>query len=267
VTSLEGRETRRVWHDDGIHEFGERVFVPSFALRQALAWWVGAELVRRHPATIRLIEVFPHQYGSALTVWDTSQGEDPSGRALAFLTVGESFHITPLVEPALEGRLNWMDVLLAPNRRFDVVERLEGQLRLTPPAATPSTTAASIGPRVIAAFLQRTALERNRWVVTNGAFEEDDGTGTRHVLFDLMPEVAADRDRHQPGRHPLDLVETRYWFLGPIKDDEAGLPVRAVDTTDGRIWLDGRCVSLMDEFQRHGRNLDRVVSAVMPPAM
>ncbi|MHA6510731.1 TY-Chap2 family putative peptide chaperone [Tessaracoccus sp. Y1736] len=262
---IAGRQ--RVWHDARIHEVGESTFVPTFALRQALAWWVGAELVRRHPDSIRLIEVFPHQYGPALTVWEKSDDAHAPGRGLAFLTLGESFHVQPLLEPALDGRLNWLDVLLAPNRRHDVVERLEAQLQLTPPTSTPSATDSSIGPRVIAAFLQRTALDQDRWVMTNGAYEDDDGAGVSDRLFESMPEVALDATRHLPELHPLGLSQSRYWFLCPIKNGEAGPPVRAVDTTAGVVWLEGERVSMMDEFRACDRSLDRLVSSLMPPAL
>ncbi|WP_371811096.1 hypothetical protein [Tessaracoccus sp. MC1865] len=224
--------------------------------------------MRRHPDSLRLIEVFPHQYGPALTVWKTPEGRIGShGHPLALLTLGAEMHITPLGEAALEGRLNWLDVLLAPDRRFDVVERLEVQLHLSPPASTPTTRAMSIGPRVIAAFLQRTALERDRWVLTNGAFLDDEGSGAHGELFDSMPEAAKDRTRHQPKGHPLELVASRYWFLCPIQGGEAGAPVRALDTTEGIIWIGDRRISMMSEFERLGRSLDRLVNEVMPPAM
>ncbi len=101
-------------HDDATHEAGVTIVVSTFALRQALAWSVGAEHVRRHPNSIRLMKVFPHQYGPALTLWEKRAALPPPtsrsarrddalapGRGLAFLTLGESFHIQPLVEPAL----------------------------------------------------------------------------------------------------------------------------------------------------------------------
>ena len=249
-----------------LHEVGERVVVPTFALRQSLAWWVGAELVRRHPETLRLIEVHPHHYGPALTLWEERRDAPPGG-GLAFLTLGAHFHITPFGgSPNGDLSFNWLEVLLAPNRRHDIVERLETHLGMAPPPSTPSTVATSIGPRMIAAFLQRTALERDLWVMSSGAYQDEDDSATNEALLRQQPEVAADLDNHDPARHPFGLVASRYWFLSPLHNGEAGPPIRAIDTTAGIAWVDGVKVSLMDEFRAGGRSLDHLVSSVMPAA-
>ena len=74
--------------DGPLHVTGEQVTVPSHAMRQALAWWVGAELVRRHPNELRLVETFPHQYGPALTVWQKA-ADGRGGKPRLLLTLGK----------------------------------------------------------------------------------------------------------------------------------------------------------------------------------
>lgn len=256
---------RRPIFAEPLHTLGEHLQLPSHSMRLALAWQVGAELVRRHPDNLRLIETFPHQYGPALTVWQMEAGS--SGLPVLLMTLGEWTHITPLGTNWDAGRFNWLDVLLADNRRAYVVAQLESVLGLSAPVATPATTEASIGPRVLAAFLARTALTPHRWAVAGGVFVDDDGQGTHEELFQAMPLVANDTTKHRPAEHPLALAESRYWFIGPVKDGSLSVPVVAMDMFAGRAWRGESEVDLLALYRRRGDKLDPVVNDVFPPAL
>lgn len=251
--------------EEPLHSTGERVQVPAFATRQALAWWVAAELVRRHPTELRVIEAYPHQYGMAITLVRRQQESHYSPYTwAAYFTLGPSFH---LVTPK-GGGFNWLEVLLAQERRKYVVEQLEADLELPPPRATPSTTASSIGPRVISAFLARTALGPAHWIMRCGAFDSDDGPEAVSDLFSAMPGVEVATGDFDPSRHPLRLPQSRYWFLCPLdKRHNPGEPVLAMDCFDGRIWTDAvQGEPLLPWFDRVGRKIDALVSATFPPA-
>ena len=134
------------------HSVGEEgLDVESDALRQALAWQVAAELVRRHPKTLRLHMAYIHQYGPALMPMRMR----PSGdwRPVHLMTWGKSMHISPVNGGWSNGRFNWLDVLLAPDRRTYVVEALERVAGLPSPQATPATVMQTIGARLVLSLI------------------------------------------------------------------------------------------------------------------
>lgn len=235
-------------------------------MRLALAWTVGAELVRRHPHQLRLIDTSPHTYGPALTVWRLAGFH--KGPCL-YMTLGKEMHLTPVnTNWEGSGRFNWLDVLLTTNRRSYVVAQLEQVLNLPSPNTTPATTHTSIGPRLVAAFLTRTALNQPRWTVTGGVGADDDDIFVRDDLFRAMPQVAEDATTHRDVEHPWELAQARYWFLRAAKNSKpAASPVLAIDMFAGQAWTDSARFDLPDLYRKGGRSLDRVIAAVFPPAL
>lgn len=250
------------------HSLGERLMIESDALRQSLAWQVAAELVRRHPKTLRLHMAYIHQYGPALIPMELRAD---GWEALHRITWGKGMHITPfgaaLDTGAPEERFNWLDVLLAPNRREYVVAGLERQAGLTAPASTPETTRATIGIRVVAAFLSKSAIAHEmRWVAVNGVIEDDDGSSPAHHLFAALPGVQAD----WTSRDPKDEWATsRYWFIlhnDGTSDVDRQAPVAAIDFVSGTLWsTDGLSHDLLAEYAANGRQVDTLVSRYLPP--
>ncbi len=252
--------------DEPLHTTGEHLYVRSFAMRQALAWWVAAELTRRHPTQLRVVEAHVHQYGMAVTVVSRGTSGLDGWTVAAFLTLGESFHITPDHSDWSRGRFNWLDVLLAADRRGYVVNQLESVLALSPPRATPPTAASSVGVRLISTYLDRTALGPTRWVFLNGATVDDDSGSPAERLFEALPEVHADRAHHTADDAVWHMVETRYWFLCPVNAaDEAGPPVAAVDTAAGIAWNEHGRIELLPAYHRVGNKIDALASQVFPP--
>ena len=235
-----------------VHGLGEPLMLPSLAMRQALAWWLATELVRRHPREAPSIDE-EHRYGVMLDV-------SVAGRRISLATDG---HITPHVEPLdMDSRLNWLDVLLAEDRRTYVVEQVERVLGLESPRRTPQTTNVSVGPRLLAGFLSKTALQPLQWQACCGyRYFHDDGSSPFEQMFEAMPAVDADR---RAGRH----AEGDYWFLCRTRDMwEPGEPVAAVDVVSGRAWSgEVGPINLMTKYEQLGRSLDALVSAVLPPA-
>ena len=86
-------------------------------------------------------------------------------------------------------RFNWLEVLLAEDRLNYVVRQLEQLHDLPSPATTPPTVRRSIGPRLIAGFLQRTALGPRSWIAVNGMLDSEYGAEVRQELFDSIRNV------------------------------------------------------------------------------
>lgn len=269
TASNEGPNARRTepfqWLEPA-HSMGERLAIRSEALRQALAWQVAAELVRRHPKTLRLSMAYIHQYGPALMPMELRA--DGHWHALYFLTWGTGAHITPVGRDWSNGRFNWMDVLLAPDRRAYVVQEMERQVGITSPSTTPPSTTSTIGIRFIAAFMAKTALApRVKWLAVNALIEDDDGTAPAEKLLAAFPAVQADwASRDAEG----EWATSRYWFVVPVEspsdDVYEAAPVAAVDFVSGTLWTsDGKRRDLMAEFVKHGRHVDALVSRYLPP--
>lgn len=261
-----------------VHRLGDtELFIDSDALRQALAWQVATELVRRHPTRLRLYMGDIHQYGPALIPMIDlgEQGPTRQWGELFLMTWGEGCHITPtsLAQRVgfddhlfADGRFNWLDVLLAPDRRQYVVAELERQAGLRPPARTPSTTRATIGARLVSAFFSKTALAPQfRWGATNARVESDDGIFLDEQMLNAMPAVKSDWAR----RDQKDMWSTaRYWFIchGNPESGETWAPVAAVDFVSGILWsTDGTRRDLMALYTKHNRKIDALVSRYLPP--
>lgn len=257
-------EIRMVWYDERLHELSSTVIVSSPSTIQALAWWVAAELIRRHPHELMVVEAQPASgLANALIL---VQRDDPDQNTLARLWfTPEPAYSTPHDEQ-VTGHLSWLEILLAPNRRTDVVERIEIQLGLQAPRQTPPTDVRSIGPRVLAAFLQRTTLERPLWAVSNGAYANQDDAGARNDLFASMPAVRDDRSGRYAGVDEYRASQ-HYWFIGPVVEGKARTPVAAINTAAGLAWHHGQRFDLLDLYERANRHIDAVVNSALPRAL
>lgn len=247
-----------------LHHKADGLEVPAVATVNALAWWVAAELVRRHPTEIQIAEESPWSgWWNALVVLRTG---GPEPKRLCFLRLSPSSGFLPLVASPMGGGINWAEMLLVPNRRDDVVLRIEAQLGLTPPRQTPSTTARSIGPRILAAFLQRTSLERQLWAFGNGSSVDQESVGPNEELFNSYPLAAQDRAARYPDADRFRSSQ-HYWFIGPVIDKTARPPVTVINTTEGIAWFDGHEFDLLALYKRFGSKLDPVVNLVFLPAL
>lgn len=248
----------------------------SLGMRAALGWWVVAELMRRHPGRLHLQEESGH-HGQCLSVGNL-RTQSPGGwdSAYLFMPLGNNF----VIHAHGPGGDLWMggaDALLAGNRRADVIFPIERVMGLSAPAVTPQTTQESIGQRVIAAFLQRNALERGNWWVSNGApIDDESGTCVQEQLFRTLPTAAADAEVRS--KESSNSAERRYWFLMPVLKEnevqlgfgisgELGPPALALDLVAGVLFTEHGRLPLLPEFNRMQRRLDLLVSTVMPSAL
>lgn len=255
--------------DELLHFAGEEWSVQNTQLSTTLAWWVAAELVRRHPGELRVIETHPGggQY-NCVSVYRITDEDGPE--VVVHMNVDAGAHLThgSWFDRGDDERFNWLEVLLCDNRRSYVVEQLERLGGLSSPTPTPRTTSESIGPMVISAFLERSVLGPARWTATNGVADSDGGLEVRRQLFDQFPDAAGHVSSVEGG---LDgYGEYRFWFVGPAGDaGEFSLaePAFVVDTWTGHLWARGRDrIDLLEGYTTVDRSLDALVSSACPPA-
>lgn len=257
------------------HDVGERTTIPRHSIRQALAWTVAAELVRRHPDDAIVLETHPGggQY-DCVTVCARSSGEEsqwPGGwRTIVDMNKEPGGHLTHRSwhGQSERGRLNWLEVLLSEDLRAEVIEPIERAEGWPSPSTTPSTVGGSIGVRVLAAFATRVSLSRKPWILLNGYVDSSGGDGgARDDLFRSIPSADHDRATRQAD-DLFGIPEYRYWFLVEGETALDGVPRLAVDTFNGLAYRpDGETAEdLLKLYREHSRLLDRVVSDVCPAA-
>ena len=106
--------------DVRLHELGEEVSLP-YPVKRALAWWIAAEMIRRHPADIRVIE--NHPGGGAYDCVSLYRRDTDQPIVLMNLE-GHITHQPWFDNPDFkrhdevdDPRFNWLEVLASENRR------------------------------------------------------------------------------------------------------------------------------------------------------
>lgn len=249
--------------DVRLHELGERVNLP-YAVKRALAWWIAAEMIRRHPDELRVIESHPGG-GQYDCVSLYRRGSEDA--LVAHMNL--EGHITPaswFADPrdpgnaeVADARFNWLEVLAAEDRRRYVIEALEGACGLASPHRTPSTVTKSIGPRLIARFASAAAFTSRTWHIRNAVHDSSGAWwGVNAWVHDITGPgfEAVEGDLHgNPGY--------RYWF---VLDAECAAAA-VVDVDRGVAWRRDRPAvahELMDLYASYRSRIDRVMCDVLP---
>lgn len=217
------------------HAAGEQVRVPR-PVAEALSWRVAAELVRRHPDELCVIETHPMtgQY-DCLTILDRNRTHQ--GHPVVQMNRMPGGHVTPRSWFSTNAeRANWLDVLFAEHMRREIVIPLEHMEGLSVPTETPPTMPTSIGARVIAAALW-TRLATSPLTAHNGVLDSSGmfGSGIRTGLFSAFAGLASEIAGHDPDElvgHPA----YDYWFLTGTVDGAADQPIIGIDTRRGLAW-------------------------------
>ena len=249
--------------DPGLHGLGERIDLP-YPVTRALAWWLAAELVRRHPKELRVIETHP---GGGQSDCVSLYRRDAHMELVAHLnlnghiTHASWFHQTGAQRdsPVSDARFNWLEVLAAQDRRSYVVEALEGVCGLSRPAKTPSTERRSIGPRLLARFASAATFTTRRWEIRNAFL---DTSGDISGPQNWVGQMEGPRFERVEGDF-LGEPHYRLWAVLDHKDR----PAAAVDVDLGLAWRrdqPGVTHDLMDLYAQHGSRIDKVMAKVLP---
>ena len=251
----------RLHLDAQLYALGESVQVP-YPLARAAAWWVAAELIRRHPKRLTVVETHPGggQY-DCVSVYRTDTA--PSTGLVVFLNVAG--HLThehwfgSTDSSGEDDRFNWFEVIATPNRRRYVVEQLERVEGLTSPTSTPRTVRGSIGPLLLSHLATTMSIRRDGWDIRN-AFHDSAGDwsgvlewsrSVPGIAFEAMPDDFANEPAY------------RYW--GVLDPD--GQAAAIVDVRRGLAWRhdgDGIAIDLLGLYSAQQRRLDRVAQVVLP---
>jgi hypothetical protein len=219
-------------------------FFPSRQVVIALSWRFGAELIRRYPRRLTLIETHPNGIYDCLTVVD--RAGKPAFECIHMNRWGAITIFFGNGEDTIGGqRPTWDEILRADDLRRPL-DRLCEQARLPHVQHRPAGSPESVTYRVIAAFLQHAMFGRTSWDCRSG-FEDEFGE-VMTDWFDCFPglsERLAVREREDV----LGMPETRFWFM--LK---GGTPVLAFEARHGKAWeTTGKETDLFAEYRHHGR--------------
>ena len=244
------------------------------------AWRLMAELARRHPGTMLVVE---GEYPAGGTVWflvERPTQPDEDFRASTNLArLNENGHVDtfhrhdqdrcPIEEGLSETddpRFWTVESVFSPNVR-DMVLDMEACLGLSAPGQTPSTVASTIGWRVIAAALGL-ALHSQKplrvsGVLYDAVFPQTDllafFSGLAHLQDGVLTESSptANATIERDASNTMSALFVVQDVHNPQKTAEySRLPVLAIDIIDGIAYFASSQVDLMAEFTKHNRDID-----------
>lgn len=238
------------------------------------AWRLMAELVRRHPGELNVVEGY---YPAGGTVWFLVR-TSPSESA-TLLRLNETGHIDithghrddrcPIIEdlPHLEDPRLWTtESIFSPNLR-EMVADIERCLNLTSPSETPSTVHTSVGWRVIAAALGATMLTKNPMSVSGVLY---DAVSPRTDLIRLFAGLAhleegvlregsfhANTEVEPGAREQMASLFALEDAQRPHQEDDvAGRALCVIDLSTGITYFRDHTLDLMNEYRARGRDID-----------
>lgn len=249
--------------DTRLHELGEQVEL-AYPIKRALAWWIAAEIIRRHPDEIRVVETHP---GGGLYDCVSLFRRDANDSAAADMNLeGHITHASWFGNPGgdraagiADARFNWLEVLASEDRRSYVIEALEGACGLKSPKKSPPTTSRSIGPRLLARFAGAAAFTTRTWHICNAVY---DSSGMWSGVNKWVHDIKGPEFESQKG----DLLREpyyRYWFVL----DHERKPVSVTDVDLGFAWRRDRpnmTYNLMELYVAYDSHIDRVMAEVLP---
>lgn len=248
--------TRGVGRAEDVSEF-----TPRRQVLEVLSWHIAAELARRHPSRLRVVELHPGggQY-DCLAIIDRA---DPDGGAVHLNRAG-GVHVLrrfdetdPVADPYRRLGDFWGRALQALDPKDSLVE-LERGSGLTTVTQLPPSTSQSLSYRVAAASIAPTTLGRRRWEWRSGFLDSSGGGGSapREDMFRAFPSLAS-RRTVRVRDDPL-APEYRFWFLCRNED-----PIAAIEDV-GRGWnRAGEEIDLMRLYSGSGRRLAPLVKHLL----
>lgn len=214
---------------------------------EAASWRLASELLRRHPATLRLIRGHPGG-GQSDCLWTLPlAGEHGDVRLNRVGTIQ--------ILDRFDGRspvdwrpTEWSEYLLADPRSFLI--ELERDAGLTAPVRVPRATPTTLTYRLLAAIAAMAFKSVHPVEIQQGFI---DSSGYDAGANENLERFPIDSERLY-SRSDDFLGEARYRFWIVVRD---GVPVLAIDQADGFAWTrhDPAPIDIMSLYDATGRRL------------
>ena len=223
-------------------------------MREALAWRLIAELMRRHGAHYELARLQPGggQYDCLSLI--------ESGSPRLMLNLGASVTVwrSGTVEHLIDADEVWLPMLSSEGEGEgrglgSILDRISGLLERPVPSPLPQTTRRVLSVRVMASASLLVSMERSRWRWANGFIDTSGyGGGVKLDWFERFPLALEALGQIETGPREVEGAY-RYWFW--LRDDEPQICVGM----DGRcLMLDGSSIDVMSLYAERRRLSDAV---------
>jgi hypothetical protein len=266
-------------HRDHHQAIGEIWRLPDYWYTYG-AWRLMAELARRHPGAMHVVE---GEYPAGGTVWFLVESMKESTKEIFLLRnfagLNEIGHVDmnhrheqgrcPVEEGAtdLDDPRFWTIESVFSRDLRGMVHDMEACLKLTPPKETPSTVKSTIGWRVIASALGLTLHTRTPMMVSSILY---DGVLPEMHWLQLFTAIAALEKRVlKQGTYTADAeieLEAKKKMSALLVLQNAPKPkqnlkesqraVLVIDIVQGLAHFRNSTVDLMKEFSKHNRDVD-----------
>ncbi|WP_289020204.1 hypothetical protein [uncultured Ornithinimicrobium sp.] len=217
-------------------------------LRTVQSWWLGSELVRRHPELL-LIETHP---GGGQYDCLTLMSMDPGGAGTNLVDLNRTGRIHVGDQT---GFMTW-EQERAFGDRHGAMRRIENAAGLHAPTQTPSSTGKVLTYRVLASVLTTTLNEREPWDARNLML--DASNADVEPRFDLAAFPSAVEGVRERRRDDL-FGRPEYRFWGLIQGEK----LVAVLDTDGNVHLGSGPRNLSTVYAQRGRRLNAAIATTL----
>lgn len=244
------------------------------------AWRLMAELARRHPGTMHVVE---GEYPAGGTVWflveRPTQPDEDFRTSPNLARLNEDGHVDTYhrhdegrcpIEDGLSAdddpRLWTKESVSSPNAR-DMVLDMESCLALPSPEQTPSTVASTVGSRVIAAALGL-SLHTQRPLTVSGVLYDAVSprtdllelfSGLAHLIDGVLKPASYTENAtiESDARNTMSALFVVHGVRNPkISSEDSGAPLVTIDIVHGVAYFASSQVDLMTEFTKHNRDID-----------
>ena len=227
----------------------------------AQSWWVGAELVRRHPELI-LHEMHPGGGQYDVLAAFTLPHDEGLMRVMLNRVGTMQVHIsdTPHGEPATTVIGTWAAALSVQNPH-EIVKRIEHAAKLAVSAKAPKSTSRALAYRFIATLLASTVNDRHLWDARNDFIDLSGGD-----WWPGDPEVHGFTDGFLGVREDFPSTpkiglwkEPNSHFWAILRDE---IPV-AIVSVEGRVYRQASRHDLAELYAANGRHMLPLVASIL----
>lgn len=230
---------------------------PSRTFEELASWRIAAEMFRRFPERLKILEMHPGGGQSdCLALVSFDEGIKiyiNRGGSVAILLEREDRDIRPW-------GMAWPQALLMTEDMKECLDEICEAVGWPVSDPLPPSTRQSVVYRFMAEFLTHTCLGRRHWEWRNGFTDTSGyGGGVNGQWFSHFPEAQQSARRHDED-DVLRTPEYRFWFLVRPQTNET--PALCLETKGAAFRRDGRSEDLYELYRVHHRIWPLIMTVV-----
>ena len=231
---------------------------PSRAIEEIASWRFAAEMIRRYPDRLKIVEMHPGGGQSdclaLVSLEDQLKIYVNRGGSIAILLEREDRDIRPW-------GMAWPQAFLMADDLKECLDKVSDALGWSVPDPLPPTSKQVLTYRFMAEFISHTCLSRRRWEWRNGFTDTAGyGGGVNRQWFSQFSDAQESARRHDAD-DILATPEYRFWFL--VNPDDTAEPALCLETTGVAYRSDGKSVNFYALYKDQ-RRIWPLITEVVP---